>query len=236
MSTIVEEPWSPEPELREPAPRRLQPAEYPDLNVPDVKLYTAVGSVLLVVGALLIVLGIVGSGAGFAIGGALAGAAGAAALTLPPRKAARARARAERLVRDGQPIMARIVGATNSTGDSIYGRTVSYFVTLPGGEVARREVNADERALPKRIPGNVTALLDPADTNDVELYCALPVRAVVRAAPAPDPLAASDPGAPPGDGRMASADSVAQRTPQEQGQTQSQQNQSSSGYQGLPWE
>jgi hypothetical protein len=137
------------------------------------------------------------------------------------------------LVRDGQPIMARIVSASNLTGDSVHGRSVTYLVTLPGGEVARREVNADERALPKGIPGNVTALLDPANTNDVELYCALPLRAVPRAAPAPDPLAA----APTSGESLAGESDPGTSPPPEPGQTQSQQQkQSSTGYQGLPWE
>lgn len=224
MSTSIEEPWSPEPELREPPPRRLQPSEHPDLNVPNVSLFRIIGGTLLVLGVVLLVLGMSGRGTGMIIAGVIAAAGGAVGQTLPARKAAQARARAERLVTHGQPVMARIVSASNLTGDSLHGRVVTYMMTLPGGDVVRRDVNADERVLPKQIPGNVTALIDPADTRDVELYCALPFRAVSR--PAPDPVA-DPPVHAPGEPQMGTVDV--------QQQTQSQQ-QSASGYQGLPWE
>lgn len=236
MSTNIEEAWAPEPELREPAPRRLRPSEYPDLNTPNVLVFTAVGAVLLLVGIALIVLGATGRGTLFIVLGVLAGAAGGFALALAPGRAAKLKARAERLVRDGQPIMARIVTANNLTGDSTHGRHVSYMVTLPGGEVVRRDVNADDRALPKRIPGNVTALIDPRNTGDVELYCALPFRAVARPEAVADPLAAQPAAAPavgPTMGAVAddSAPPAAQTPP---GQAQEQK--SKAGYQGLPWE
>lgn len=234
MSTTVEEPWSPEPELREPTPRRLRPTDYPDYNTPNVTLFRIVGGLLLLGGVALLALGLARFGSASVVIGVIAALLGAAALTVPGRKAAQARARAERLVQHGQPVMARIVSAENLTGDSIHGRTATYMMTLPGGESIRRYVNVDERALPKRIPGNVTALIDPANTNDVELYCALPFRAVARPAPAPDPLTDLPTAAPasPTDGQMGS---VEPDKPQEQPQPQSQP-QSPPGYQGLPWE
>ena len=231
MSTSIEDPWSPEPELREPPPRRLQPSEYPDLNAPNVSQFRLAGGVLLAVGVVLLVLGMSGRGAGMIVAGVIAAALGGTALTMPGRKAAQALARAERLVTNGQPVMARIVTASNLTGDSVHGRVVTYMITLPGGDVVRRDVNADERALPKNIPGNVTALIDPADTRDVELYCALPFRAVLSQAPAPDPLADLPTAAPAGESQMGTVDTPEQPSSQSQSQQQS-----TSGYQGLPWE
>ena len=80
--------------------------------------------------------------------------------------------------------MARIVKVDNETGDSQYGRLVTYMITLPGAnEETRREVKADDRVLPRTIPGPCTALLDYR-TADVELYCALPYVAVSKFASA----------------------------------------------------
>jgi hypothetical protein len=242
MSTPVEEPWSPEPELRDPTPRRVQPSEFPDLNAPNVTVYNAAGGVLIALGVVLLVLGIAGRGVVFILLGVVLGAVGGFALTMPARKAAQVKERAERLVRNGQPIMARIVTAENLTGDSVHGRSVSYMVTLPGGEVVRREVNADDRTLPKRIPGNVTALIDPANTNDVELYCALPFRAVSRipvaaAAAAADPLADLPTATPSGTGTMGTVEgNKPQDSPPPQQQSQQQGSPKKSDYQGLPWE
>ena len=237
MSTAMEEPWSPEPELREPPPRRIQPSEFPDLNAPNVSMYRALGGALIAVGVILLVLGMSGRGAGMIVAAVVAVAGGALALTLPGRKAAQARERAERLVKTGRPIMARILSSANMTGSSQYGRTVTYMISLPGKEdPIRRDVNADERALPKRIPANVTALIDPANTNDAELYCALPFRAVAPAgAPAPDPLA-DLPTTVPAESQMGTVPADAAPSAQTQGQTQGQQQTPSSGYQGLPWE
>jgi hypothetical protein len=70
---------------------------------------------------------------------------------------------------------------------------------LPGGELVHRDVNADDRSLPKRIPANVTALMDLA-SRDVELYCALPFRVISKAAPPtgarPTPTVTETPSAP----------------------------------------
>ena len=243
MSTPTEDAWSPEPELRVPAPRRLQPSDFPDLNAPNAAIYRLAGVTGLALGVVLIFLGI-SQGPIFLILGVALLIAGAAAMILPPRKADQTRARAERLVREGQPIMARIVNSTNLTGDSAYGRTVSYMVTLPGGDLVRREVSADERALPKRIPANVTALMD-FRTHEVELYCALPYRAVLTEAAAAAAAATADPlaamtaggGAPvaPAPGQPGAAGQPPQTLPQ-QPPLPPQQQTTSTGYQGLPWE
>lgn len=90
--------------------------------------------------------------------------------------------RSEHLVTNGAPVMARLLSADNLNGDT-YARSVKYQVSLPGGELGHREVNVDDRVLPKRIPSNVTALMDMS-SGDVELYVALPFRAVAKAVPA----------------------------------------------------
>lgn len=235
MSTSIDDAWAPEPELREPPPRRSRPSEYPDLNAPNVTLFRVGGGLLLLAGVSLLVLGGSQNRDLFTIGGVVAVLLSVLALILPARKAAQARARAERLVQDGQPVMARIVNATNLTGDSVHGRTVSYMITLPGGDSIRRDVNADERALPKRIPGNVTALIDPNNTRDVELYCALPLRAVAPerpASPAQTDLPLDNNASTSGQMGVVGDD-----TPPEPSQSQSQQQkQGASGCQGLPWE
>ena len=231
MSTTVEEAWSPEPELRVPPPRRLRPSEYPDLNSANVTNFMIIGVVGLVAGIALIVMGVTGNVL-LLILGILLAIGGGAALLLPRKQAANFQERAERLVREGQPVMARIVTADNMTGSSTYGRTVSYMVTIPGGEVMRREVNADERALPKRIPANVTALMDMR-TNDVELYCALPFRAVAPPEAAPDPMADLPMNSAAGEGSQMGKMEPDKPAAPPPGQSQEQ---GKSTYQGLPWE
>ncbi len=252
MSTAIDDAWSPEPELRLPAPRRFQPSDYPDLNAPNVGTFTMAGAAGLALGVVLLAVGFAGGVKfGLLVLGIALLIAGAAALTLPKRKAQAARERAERLVREGQPVMARIVTSVNLTGNSEFGRTVAYMITMPGGELVRREANADERALPRRIPANVTALLD-LNANDFELYCALPFRALVppEAAAVPvDPFAgmpmaaaAGGPALAPGaSGGAAPAAPPQPAPPQQQSpqpaqQQPAQQQQQSPGYQGLPWE
>lgn len=96
--------------------------------------------------------------------------------------------RCENLVTNGMPVIARLLSSENTTGDSQFGRFVKYQVTLPGGEMAHRETKVDDRALPPRIPCDVTALVD-MQSGDVELYCALPYRALT----APIPFTPSTP-------------------------------------------
>jgi hypothetical protein len=239
----VEEAWSPEPELRVPAPRRLEPSPFPDLNTPNVQIYTVVGGIALALGLILIVLGFTGLGIVWAVLGLLLMVGGGVALYLPKQKAQQRRARSERLVRAGLPVMARIVTADNLTGNSAYARAVSYMVTMPGGDLVRRETNADDRALPKRIPGNVTALVD-METSDVELYCALPLRAALPAemAAAAAQSRENQPDLPLGSAAAAPATAVpaggpaGPAAPQPQTPPQEQQQKTSPGYQGLPWE
>lgn len=189
--------WAPEPELREPAPRRIEPVfDYPDLNKPNVMVFSATGGALAAVGVILFILGLAQHQHLLTLLGLVLAAAGAALLILFPAKARTHDERARHLIENGLPIMANVLTSENLTGDSTYGRAVKYQVALPGGEVVNRSINADERRLPKSIPGKATALVD-MNSGDVELYCALPFRAAVRPAPVvPVPHAAPAVGAP----------------------------------------
>ncbi len=246
-SPNVEEAWSPEPELRELPPRRVVSSEFPDLNRPNMIAFLGGGGGGALVGIIAILafqnvfvkaLGIV-----LLLGGL-------ALLALYPQKMKKHADRSRHLVENATPVLARIVAVTNMTGDSQFGRSVRYQVTLPGGEILHRDVNADDRALPKIIPGNVTALMD-MHTTDVELYCVLPFRAYLKpqdAMTAPRPQSALDdiPTAPPtGAGGMGQMGNIGmggigqqqsqgqtQQTPPASGETQP----AKPGYQGLPWE
>lgn len=176
--------WSPERELMEAAPRRYAPSPYPDLNQPNALILLGLGGALLVVGLVLFLVAsnnatgasdipFIGGGILFAIGGAFM-------VSVYPTKMKQHRDRAANLIENGAPVMARIVKVENATGDSEWGRMVTYMITMPGeNEETRREVKADDRLLPKRIPGPCTALMD-FRTSDIELYCALPFIAVSK--------------------------------------------------------
>ncbi|MBC8140963.1 MAG: hypothetical protein H7Y38_05925 [Armatimonadetes bacterium] len=185
--------WSPERELNESAPRRYVPSPYPDRNQPNVIVLLGLGGLLLVVGLVLFFVSSVNadkaSDVPYILGGALFSVVGGVMVSIYPAKRKAHLERAANLVENGAPMMARIVKVDNETGDSEYGRLVTYMVNLPGESVeARREVKVDDRVLPKRIPGPTTALLD-FRTGDVELYCALPYVAVSKfAAPAASDL------------------------------------------------
>jgi|GEM_PF-5612289 Uncharacterized conserved protein len=185
--------WTPEPELKESPPRRFAPSDYPDLNKPNAALFLGLGGALGVVGLVLFIVGMSTSQTLATIGGLILALAGVALVVYFPTRVKAHRERAERLITSGVPVMAKIVHVENLTGDSQYGRHVIYMVTLPGAnEETKREVKADDRALPKRIPGPATALID-FETNDVELYCVLPLKAVPKFGTSPakpaDPMA-----------------------------------------------
>lgn len=176
--------WSPERELNESAPRRYAPSPYPDRNQPNVLVLLGLGGLLLVVGLVLFFVASINADKAndvpYIIGGVLLALAGMAMVMVYPAKRKAHLDRSANLVENGAPMMARIVKVDNETGDSQYGRMVTYMVNLPGESVeARREVKADDRSLPKNIPGPSTALLD-FRTGDVELYCALPYVAVSK--------------------------------------------------------
>lgn len=180
--------WSPERELMEAAPRRYAPSAYPDMNQPNAMILLGLGGALLIVGFILFFVASINatgvSDVPYILGGVVFALGGAVMVTMFPAKMKQHRDRAAHLIENGAPVMARIVKVDNSTGDSEYGRLVTYMVTLPGAnEETRREVKVDDRCLPKRIPGPATALLD-FRTSDIELYCALPFIAVSKFAQA----------------------------------------------------
>lgn len=184
MNVNVDNAWVPEPELLEAAPRRIVPFEdYPDRNRPNVLLMGGISGVLLVAGFFLFGRYISKQSLSMplmllSIPLMLGGVAG---LVYFPWRLRQHLLRSEHLLTNGAPVMARILSADNLNGDT-YARSVKYQVSLPGGDLDHREVNVDDRALPKRIPSNVTALMD-LSTGDVELYIALPFRAVLKSAP-----------------------------------------------------
>ena len=189
MSTpnSVIESWVPEPELRDMPPRRVAPSDFPDLNKPNGTLFMGAGGASLALGFVLLFMGLAaGKGALFIILGIVLALAGAGLIAYFPTRLNSHKARAEHLVTNGVPVMARILSSENLTGDSQFGRSVKYQIALPGGEMVHRDVNADERILPKRVPGDVTALMD-MNTGDCELYCVLPFRAVPKGEPVSRP-------------------------------------------------
>jgi len=176
--------WSPELELREAAPRRYASSPWPDYNQPNAPVFIGAGALCLVVGLVLFFVSVSSHWAKFktpsVLGGAVIAIVGAGVISTFPVRRKQHMDRAANLVENGAPVMARIVNVQNLTGDSEFGRLVTYMVTMPGAnEETRREIKADDRALPKRIPGPATALID-FKSNEIELYCVLPYIAVSK--------------------------------------------------------
>jgi hypothetical protein len=181
MNVNVDDAWIPEPELLEPAPRRIVAFnDYPDRNRPNVALMAGIGGALLVGGFALFLLGLTKRGGSIPLSIPLM-ILGAVLFVYFPFRLRQHLSRSEHLVTNGAPVMARILSADNLNGDT-YARSVKYQVSLPGGDLDHREVNVDDRILPKRIPSNVTAVMD-LSSGDVELYLALPFRAVAKPVP-----------------------------------------------------
>lgn len=176
MNINVQENWTMEPELAELPPRRVVLSEYPDLNRPNPVVIYGAGGVLGIGGIVLLILGLTGSNVLYDVLGILIALVGAGIVGfLGPYLIRRHLLRGEHLVKNGVPVMARLLSAENMSGDYRFGRSVTYQVALPNGEMMHRQVNADDRLLPRKIPANATALLD-IESNEVELYCALPYR------------------------------------------------------------
>jgi len=176
--------WSPERELLEAAPRRYNSSPWPDYNQPNAPVFMGAGVLCLVVGLILFFVSVSSHWAKFktpsVLGGAALAIVGAVVVSTFPVRRKQHMDRAANLVENGAPVMARIVNVQNLTGDSEFGRLVTYMVTMPGAnEETRREIKADDRALPKRIPGPATALID-FKSNEIELYCVLPYIAVSK--------------------------------------------------------
>jgi hypothetical protein len=176
----VQESWTMEPELSEPTPRRIAPSGYPDLNKPNSLLFQGIGAGLMIAGIILLAFG---ASRGLSLwtftGIAIAILGMVTAVLIVPSLNNRHIARVKHLAENGVPVMARVLSADNVGGDNSFGRMCKFQVTTPNGELTHRTTHADDRLLPRKIPGNVTALLD-LQTGDVELYCALPFRAVPR--------------------------------------------------------
>lgn len=181
-NNVVDAGWTPEPELRENPPRRIVAYEdFPDLNKPNLTVVLAVCGAVLVLGFVLLIVGLSKGAAGLSVLGVVLALAGVGMGIFFQQRVRAHVARAEHLVENGVPVIARILSADNMTGSSTYGRFVKYQVVTPGGDMVHRQVNVDDRALPRRIPADATALLD-MNSGDVELYCALPFRAISKTA------------------------------------------------------
>jgi hypothetical protein len=181
MNVNVDDAWVPEPELLEAAPRRIVSFDdVPDRNRPNVLVMGGISGLLLVGGFALFGIAITKHSFNALMGLPIV-LAGVAGLVYFPWRLRQHLSRAEHLLTNGAPVMARILSADNLNGDT-YARSVKYQVSLPGGDLDHREVNVDDRVLPKRIPSNTTALMD-LSSGDVELYIALPFRAVAKSAP-----------------------------------------------------
>jgi hypothetical protein len=242
MNINVQENWTIEPELTEMPPRRVVASEYPDLNRPNPMIMYGAGGVLIIGGIILLVFGLTSSNTLNSLLGILVTIAGVAIVVLlGPFLTRRHLSRGEHLVKNGVPVMARLLSAENMSGDYRFGRSVTYQVALPNGEIMHRHVNADDRLLPRKIPANVTALMD-VESSDVELYCALPF----HVAPNPAVLAARAAAAEAPVGGVAQTvagqmgtiavvevpTGTRQKTQPEQEQAKPQ----PSGNAGLPWE
>ncbi|MDX1933632.1 MAG: hypothetical protein SFU56_13630 [Capsulimonadales bacterium] len=247
MEVNVQENWTVEPELTELPPRRIVRSEFPDLNRPNPMLMYGAGGALAVGGVVLLIAGLNVGTVLYTILGILITLGGAGIIGfLGPYLTQRYLARGEHLVKNGAPVMARILSAENMSGDYRFGRSVTYQVSLPNGDMVHKHVNADDRLLPRKIPANATALLD-VESNDVELYCALPYRVPVNPAmaartPAADGSAVGGVGQTPtaatGSGRMGTID-VAEVPvgPKREKQAEPEPTKpAQSGDAGLPWE
>jgi hypothetical protein len=266
-NNVVDGGWTAEPELKEMPPRRLVAYEdYPDLNKPNLTAMLGIAGAATAGGLILLIIGLAGKNVMLSILGVVLALAGVGLGVFFQNKARSHISRAEHLVTTGMPVMARILSTDNLTGSSTYGRTVKYQVAVPGGEMIHKEVAADERVLPKRIPSDATALID-MQSGDVELYCVLPFRAISKTAvatpytpaatggtpsaptPTADPLAGLPTDNSPATGPAGTMGSIGggavpvrRPTPepaatQKQEQSQEQnQGQKKTGSSGLPWE
>jgi hypothetical protein len=172
----IEEDWSPEPELRDMPPRRTERTDEPDLNLPSVPFWVGLGSLLMVIGIVFFV--IARGSVIFNILGILSFLTGFGCAALGTYNANRHKQRCEYLVTNGVPKMVRVITSDNLAG-SPYKRSVRYQYIDLNGDVKHKDVNIDDRLLPKRIPANMTAVMD-MNTGDIELYLALPHRAVAK--------------------------------------------------------
>jgi hypothetical protein len=172
----VEEDWSPEPELRDMPPRRIERTDEPDLNLPSVPFWVGLGSLFMVIG--IVLLATAHGKLLFTIPGILSFLTGVGCAILGPYNASRHQQRCEYLVTNGVPKMVRVITSDNLAG-SPYKRSVRYQYIDLNGDVKHKDVNIDDRLLPKRIPANMTAVMD-MNTGDIELYLALPHRAVSK--------------------------------------------------------
>ena len=179
----IEENWTPEPELFDRPPRRVVASDYPDLNGVNLPLFLGIGAVLLLAGVGLFVNGLAKHAMGMTVSGLMLTGLGIADVVIFPIRQRQHVERSEHLVTHGVPVVARLISAEPLNG-SATARALKYQITGKDGDLVHREVNADDSVLPKRVPCQVTALMD-MNSGDAELYLVLPFRAVPRTSTAP---------------------------------------------------
>ncbi|MFM7321008.1 MAG: hypothetical protein ACKO5K_05720 [Armatimonadota bacterium] len=190
MSVNFNEQWVPEPELRELPPRRTVASDYPDHNRPNSVFLAMIAAAVLVAGLSVFVVGLAQGKSNLTVIGIALAVAGLGGIVYFPYRTRQYVARVLHLTGYGVPTLARILSAENISPDNVYGRRIIFQVTHPiSGEILHKNTNADDRALPKVIPANVTALFD-TESGDFELYCALPYRAIPKMTPVAKPAAA----------------------------------------------
>jgi len=191
MSVNFDEQWVPEPELRELPPRRTVASDHPDHNRPNSVLLALISAALVVVGLSVFVVGLAQGKTDLTITGLAVAVLGVGGVLYFPYRTRQYDARVQHLTGFGVPTLARILSAENISPDNVFGRRIIFQVTHPvSGEILHKTTNADDRALPKVIPANVTALFD-TESGDFELYCALPYRAIPKMTPVSRPAQAA---------------------------------------------
>ena len=117
VNVNIDETWAPEPELLEAAPRRIVAYnDYPDRNRPNVLVFSGIAGVFLVVGFFLYLRAVTNQSGGnipVSIPLMLLGFFG---LVYFPYRLRMHLARAQHLIMNGAPVMARLLSADNQIG------------------------------------------------------------------------------------------------------------------------
>lgn len=180
MSVSTEEAWIVEPELKDRPPRRIAAADRIDYNKPSTQILTISSGAVIVTGLALFAAGLVMKQTALVVAGVVVALGGIAGIVVFPGKGKAYETKVNRLVEVGIPVPARLLAAENRGTEGGNQRFVKFQYQVPGQDEPRHgDTLVDYNALPKTIPSTVTALVDP-ETNECELYIALPVKAIAK--------------------------------------------------------
>lgn len=180
MSVSTEEAWNVEPELKDRPPRRVAAADRVDYNKPSTQVLTMASGAVIILGLGLFAAGLVMKQTALILTGVVVALAGIAGIVVFPGKGKAYETKVNRLVEVGIPVPARLLAAENRGTEGGNQRFVKFQYQIPGQDEPRHgDTFVDYHALPKTIPSTVTALVDP-ETNECELYIALPVKAIAK--------------------------------------------------------